>query len=431
MVDFLKFFGSGDYQKADDKPKKSRRSLAPTATTASMVPASDTQVQSSEIMSPQFYDDTVIVLTAILDTYGRLVELILYRCVEIPRLLLKIIGFCLPYQTNFYKLTIRWGPLSTVGLYEISKYLTLCQLSEICLDDSPVAGRNYELLLGETTHLRSLSLARCKLDDDDTAKIANLLTHPKPAAKLLSILSLVSNRIGDRGASVLGQTLRSNRTLKYLNLAGNRITDVGASCILRSLMEFLVTQEEILAKRARFLEYLKMKYDVYKKCIKELNQDRNQDDSRMTRRRTVMRTRKTSITSGVSAADALLSRAENMTLELVGTYSDPFTTDCTTPREGQLYCIGNLCLTCLNLSYNNLHYATVEMLHDVLTYQSWISGKPGCGLLRINVEGNAMPQDCDEWGYIDELLERAQVAKPKLITKRPSEKIKARASRVI
>ncbi|CAD0199635.1 unnamed protein product [Chrysodeixis includens] len=402
----------GEYLKPEDRSKKPRRSVGPAAAPA----PSDSQDQESEIV-PQCYDDTVIVLKAIMDTHAHLVELVFFRCVEIPRLLLKIIGCCLPFQSHLYRLTVRWGPLTTAGLYEFGKYLTLCQLSEVCLDDSPVAGRNYEVLLTEPNLLRSLSLARCKLDDDDCVKIAQLLEYPKPAAKLLSILNLVSNIIGDRGASALGQMLRSNRTLKYLNLAGNSISDIGAGYILKSLMEFLMTHKEIVEKRARFLDYLKLKFDVYKKCLIELNQ--SQEEPRPVRRKTLIR----------SAVEVLQSRAEAMTLELVGAYCDPFTRDCTTSRGGHLYCLGNLTLTCLNLSYNNLQYSSVVLLHDVLSHQSWISSKPGTGLLRINVDGNDLPVDCDEWGYIDELLDRSQGMRSKSY-KRPYDKIKSRASRI-
>lgn len=422
-----------DYRGFDEKSRKTRqRSVTPQAQrTPAPTPSSDIGEQESDMTSPEYMDDAEeIIITAVMDTHGHLIELMFNRCHEIPSSLISVIGFCIPFHRHLYRLTVRWGPLTSLGLYEFSKILYASQLTEMYLDDSPVAGRNYEMLLDRPSTLRCLSLARCKLDDADCAKIAALLAHPRPASKTINVLNLMSNRIGDKGACTFAHVLRSNRSLHYLNLSGNHITDLGAVSIFNSLMEFPLAYDELFGKRSRHFEYLRHRNEVFARCVKELLADRSHDEVRQTRRRTTIRAHKKISLGGLSTSDAIHLKADAMTTELVGIFADPFGREQTQIRDGQVYCNGNLTLNCLNLCYNNLEYPSIVSLYDVLIHQSFLVTKVNAtGLLHVGIEGNNLPVDCDELVLIDELLERAQLVKTKNI-KRGSERIKARTSRL-
>ncbi|XP_022814418.1 NLR family CARD domain-containing protein 3-like [Spodoptera litura] len=351
-----------------------------------------------------------------MDSADNLVEIAFRRCVTIPRMLIQVIGWSVPHHDFLSRLTIRWATLDAIALYEFSKFLSNVNLTEICLDDSPVKGRNYEVLLASPNSLRYLSLARCDLDDEDTARLATHLQYPRPAASSLAVLLLVANRVGDAGAAALADALRSNRTLRCLNLSGNVISDVGAISIFETLTEFPLTADEIIKKRLRFLEYLKLKSEVYDKCVRQLILERNHDEGRAMRRRPTLQApqRRYSVKAS-QFSNALYQKAEALANELVGVFTDPFSVEQTVTRSDHTYCIGNTSLCWLNLSYNNLEYSSLGALYEALAHQQWLGPRAAPGLLRVNVDGNRLPVDCDQLFLIEDLLHRARCSKSRQI----------------
>lgn len=346
----------------------------------------------------------LIAFKAVKDQAGDLVELIFDRCVEIPVMLIKVIAMCIPYQPKLHKLTVLRTPLLCVIIYEFSKFVS--QLTEVCLDGSPLAGRNHSLLLAPPTRLYYLSLARCQLDDTDCAQLSELLRPPHAAASSLHVLQLAANRIGDEGARALAHTLRTNRGLHYLNLAGNQITDSGAISILNILMEFPLTKAESKSKRLRHIQYLRRRAEEYANIIKELTKDKSIMNFGASKRIKPLRGLKGDPV--FSTADTLAQRANIMTDELVGTFVDPFASDKTVFRDGTHYCLGNMALCALNLSYNDLHYTSITCLWKVLKQQCTVLPAPSePGLLRVRVDGNSLPNECEPLQCVDELLERA------------------------
>lgn len=393
--------------------------------------------ESASAAAPQFVDsdvfDDAIALAAVYDAAGHLVELRFQRAPAVPRVLLKILAMCVPFHPLLGRLAVRWGPLAGDALYEIAKFLPLSHITEICLDDSPVPECNYYLLLEEPSNLRSLSLARCSLDDRALELLAARLHHPLPAARSLRTLTLAANRIADAGAAALADALRSNRTLQYLNLSGNRITDEGAGRLLGSLEEFSLTHDEIVATRRRRLEYLKLRDELAKKSYAELVAgERAQDEGgRQTARRrqtTAGRGRKASVDrerrglslvagarTGPGHAGPLALRAQAIAEELAGAYSDPFAAEETVSRDGHVYSLGNATLCALNLAYNELSYASVLRLRAVLRAQAAQERGAGAGLMRVLLEGNALPGACRALGDVEKLLEHAlagRIARP-------------------
>ncbi|XP_072938885.1 uncharacterized protein [Epargyreus clarus] len=383
--------------KTDDKAKKSKRDKPGAQAHTPPAQYSGEKQESAVVVAQDYDDEGDVVLRAFCDPAGKPVELVFYHCSQVPRLLLKIIGLCIPYNMQLTKITIRWGPLDGFGLYEIAKFLPLSQITDICLDDSPVSHCNYYLLLEQQTHLKILSLARCNLIDEDITLMASKLGHPLPASRTLAVLSLESNNITDVGARALGEALRTNRTLRHLNLAGNAITDLGASYIFRSLTQFPVSHDEITLKRRRMFEFLKMKRETYERCYRELITPVELESGRSRRKTISARSRKASTATLASykgsAGDTIACKAETMANELLGAYSDPFHAAEMVVEGGETYCAGNFALSYLNLAYNALQCASAARLAAVLAYQARARG-PGAGLLRAVLEGSALPPDC-------------------------------------
>ncbi|XP_028170622.1 uncharacterized protein LOC114360208 [Ostrinia furnacalis] len=429
---------------AEDKSKKGKSAKSTVQHTSRTFDSPQRQEESASAAAPlQLADDDdepVIALTAVCDAAGALVELAFRRAPQLPRLLLKVLGMCVPFHPALARLTVRWGPLGGEALHELAKFLPLSHITDVCLDDSPVPECNYDLLLERPSQLRSLSLARCQLDDRDCRLLAARLAHPLPAARTLLMLSLAANVISDDGARALAAALRSNRALQYLNLSGNRIGDDGAGELLGSLTEFPLTHEELITKRRRRLEYLRLRDEVTRKCHAELAAaERAQDEfSRSGKRRQTVGGgrggRRTSAAGHAAAAagagaDPLALKAQAMAGELLGRpHADPFGAEGTVSRDGYVFSAGNPTLVALNLSYNALGFPSLARLAAVLRYQERTRARGG--LLRVLLEGNALPVACRELARVQELLERAlswKLAKPpKTKPERPVGKAKSK-----
>ncbi|XP_038214537.1 uncharacterized protein LOC119834273 [Zerene cesonia] len=419
-----------EYVSAQEKSKKTNRDKS------IMQNASPTLMSPDKIESPVVFlsddqDLEIVCICAVCDTAGRLVEMLFQRT-NIPRLLLKVITMCIPYQPYLNKISIRWCTIDGYTLHEITNCLPQSHITEICLNDSPVLQRNYHLLLEYQTQLKCLSLDRCELEDGDCAAIAAKLVYRLPASRSLCVLSLASNSISDEGATALATMLRSNRQLRYLNLSGNLITNTGALAIFHSLMEFSMTYEEIISKRTRNIQYIRLQKEVYTKCYNELIttfQSRKSIDERSTGRKKIMpapaRAQRTALVSSrPSTADNVALKAEMMTLELIGAYNDPFCDSDTVHKNEYLYSIGNMSLSYLNLSHNYLDHCSIMKLVEVMRYQSNLPKKSQSGLVRFVIEGNPLPLCSRELDALQDLADTAGANRLGRINK--SEKFKGK-----
>lgn len=83
--------------------------------------------------------------------------------------------------------------------------------------------------------LRHLSLLHCKIGDDGAMVIAEFLRsyapHPERNPFGIEVLELQENDIGPRGAGYLGRVLTQNETVKVLNLDFNPLGDDGAGLL--------------------------------------------------------------------------------------------------------------------------------------------------------------------------------------------------------
>ncbi|XP_075974071.1 uncharacterized protein LOC142975225 [Anticarsia gemmatalis] len=355
-------------------------------------------------------DPDALELVLMLDRSLKLTECLMSRCLRVPRLLIKIIAFCIPFHPNFNRITLRRCRLDAPCLYEVSKllYHDHSKITELWLDDSPVIRRNYYVLLEKPSRLRLLSLARCWLDDDDCTTIFSFLDYPKPASKTLNILILSGNRISDRSACVLGEVLRKNRSLHYINLAGNRITSLGAICIFNSLKEFRLSPAELREKRQKLMSYHQLKKDVYKSCLATIMTEKPKEfdsSARKSQGRLVSpRARKVPSLDASMTRVMMQQKAYALAIDTIGEFMHPFTSDQTTTHDDVTYSMGNMALVSLNLSYNNLDYSSLPVLLEVAEYQNDASKK--IGVLRVQVDGNKLPENCVEYRYIEEHLDR-------------------------
>ncbi|XP_053600466.1 uncharacterized protein LOC128669582 [Plodia interpunctella] len=388
--------------KVEDKTKKLKKSVA-----VIQQKSSSEELEPKSVVIESDFDEDEIRITAVTDTATQLVGVTINRCVETPRLLLKIIGMCVPFCPYLRTLTLQRCNLTGPIVYEIAKFLPESQITDVNLDDSPIASadRNYYLLVERPSKLRSLSLARCSFANIDCELLFAQLEHPHPASKTLMTLDLSGNFISDTGAHIIGICLRSNRSLQYLNLSGNQITDDGAAHILNSLIEFPLTADEIFRKKMRFMDYLRMKRSLYEKFYKEVSTTiagKNFDEfSKASKRKAPIQ-----VLARGGSKELIATKAEMLTDELVGRYYDPFGIEETVYRDKYIYSIGNMSLCCLNLAYNNLSFLSIKKLLQLVKYQYNLSKHSGTGLLYVQVEGNNLPL-CQETFVLQNWLEQA------------------------
>jgi hypothetical protein len=86
--------------------------------------------------------------------------------------------------------------------------------------------------LSRNTHLRELSLGCLHLGNQGFQPIAKVLSSSN---KTLTILTLSSNLLDDKGAEIIANMLLVNRSIVYLNLLGNNIEINGGKVIKEAL----------------------------------------------------------------------------------------------------------------------------------------------------------------------------------------------------
>ncbi|KAL0810153.1 hypothetical protein ABMA28_010945 [Loxostege sticticalis] len=359
----------------------------------------------------------VLNIHAVYDANENLVQLKFNKNKNIPRIVLKIIGLIIKYQTYLTSLNIDKG-MDQYTIYEICKILPLSNLTDICLDNCSFKEANYYMLLEKPNCIRQLSLARCGITDDVVQTLTNMLVYPLPSSKSLSILNLSSNRITDVGVRHLSEALRSNRQLSYLNVADNMISDDGAEVILNTLLNFPLSFNELLSSRSRHMAYLKEKNELVVRLAKDLRA--GDYDRRVMKRKSIKPTPLSRKPKGLEKEPSLKSMVESksttnmeavflekatvMAENTLGEFNDPFSKQNTFVENGIVYSYGNNSLCYLNLSYNNLSYTTVKKLLNVLAYQRRLDRKPK-GLVNVSIEGNFLPVLCRELASIDQILD--------------------------
>ncbi|CAH0677883.1 unnamed protein product [Spodoptera exigua] len=359
------------------------------------------------------FSEQVVPITTYYDAKKRLIEIAFLECkVHLSRKIIHAISLAVPYHSTLTRFTFRRSKLTCDIIYEISKLLPISNITEVCLDDSEVKEGNYYVLLEQYSQLKYLSLNRCNINDAICKKIFTNIDFGAPAATTLQLLDLACNEITDEGAKFIGQVLRLNRCLMHLNLSGNRITDEGFRPIIESLMEFPLKPDDIMTMRRRKITHIQSKMSVYLRCLTDLKYGKGPepledlDNSTCERKTLTKRLRKKSkkTTLHQSAEDV----ADVMTQGIVGDFYDPFASDNLVYKDDVAYCMGNFILCYLNLAYNNLEFPSVQRIRHALAYQDEVTKvRNETGLIRVVLDGNYIPQNCDELDEIDIYLKKA------------------------
>lgn len=385
-------------------------SVAPVYAKQAVTPDSDKETEDT-VSRTASVDDDCIVITALYDNLSRLAEIHMHK-ILVPRLLIQILGFIVPHYPYLTKMEIKKCRISPYTIHEMSKFISITSITDICLDGSPIPEGNYASLLECRSMLTNLSLCRCNINDEVCKQIATKLHFSEPAEATLSTLNLSSNHITDVGAKYFGEALRNNRHLRYLNLADNRIGDEGANHIFHALIDFPLTYDEIMAKRRRYITYLRSRQAIYIKYYTEWDSRSLDDYSMMSKKSvkkpasTVKHKAKKDKKSSATVDDIMHVRAELMADELMGPFLDPFISCYTKYVDGYCHCVGNMVLCNLNLCYNNLSFASLKKLQAVLFYQSANKKPNQTGLMRVLLEGNNLPLVCSEMVRVNEMLHR-------------------------
>ncbi|CAH4037614.1 uncharacterized protein LOC123720617 [Pieris brassicae] len=385
-----------------DKTKKTKGEKS-TVNLGSQAQVSTTEKKETPVKLRNSGNKDTVLVTVVLDTQGRIIELELINTI-LPIYFLKILELCIPFHPHIYTITLQLCPVSDKTIYELSSILSKSQVTELCLDKSPLAHCNCAAVLQHQTYLTNLSLNGCDLTDEDCEAIAVLLKHRRPPCHL-KLLSLAFNLINDRGAVALGSMLRSNRHLRYLNLAKNQVTDTGALAIFNSLLQFPMTQDEIYCKRLHNFEYLKLYRNVYAKFYLEAVASNNvkvlDDRSGGRKKVTGKRSNASLAVNQMPNVVEIVSAATAATLDSIGTNDNPFNE--TLYEDGQVHSVGNTSLAYINISHNNISVISVLKLIEVLRYQDHLRG----GLVRVTVEGNPLPSISPALLQLAELQHRA------------------------
>ncbi|XP_047509738.1 uncharacterized protein LOC125052764 [Pieris napi] len=388
-----------DYVNQGDKTKKTKAEKS-TANLGSQAQVSTSEKKETPVHFRSSGNKDTVFVTVVLNTQGRVIELELINTI-LPIYFLKIVELCIPFHPHIYKITLRSCPVSEKTIYELSSILSKSQLTELCLDKSPLAHCNCAAVLQHQTYLKNLSLNDCDLTDEDCEALAVFLKHRRPPCQL-QLLSLAFNLIKDRGAVALASMLRSNRHLRYLNLAENQVTDTGALAIFNSLIQFPLTQDEIHYKRLHNFEYLKLYRNLYAKFYQEAVATYNVKvlDDRSGGRKKVAGPVSLAVNQAPNVVE-IISKATAATLNSIGPNNNPFSE--TLNQDGQLHSIGNTSLAYINISHNNISVISVLKLIEVLRYQDHLKE----GLVRVTLEGNPFPASSPALVQLAELQLRA------------------------
>ncbi|CAB3233316.1 unnamed protein product [Arctia plantaginis] len=347
-----------------------------------------------------------LVIEANYDTQNQLKEIsFLECCCGIPKKVIRAINLCLPFHSKLSRINIRNKELTHSALCEIAKMLPHSNVTTICLDNSIIPQGRYQILIQNTSQLSYLSLNRCEINDDVCKEIGINLTFGKGASNSLNVLELASNDITDVGAEYLGKMLRTNRRLLHLNLAGNKITDIGGKALLTALMDFNLTCDEVLEIKTKRYNFLKENPPMFNRS---LDQVMTIYDSCETFNVSIPPSSHNAL-SKVKTPRVRTTKPQELSRHLAATLVDelldPYTIHNLELRNGTYFAKGNLILCSLNLAYNKLHYPFLKILDEVLAYQHHAQKTlSGTGLIRIVLDGNYMPTECQELNRIEAYL---------------------------
>ncbi|XP_016133316.1 leucine-rich repeat-containing protein 71 [Sinocyclocheilus grahami] len=360
---------------------------------------------------------------------------------RVDEVVLQVLSRILSSLSNLQCLYMWHAGLTDSTLTSIRNTVSLCSnLRKVVLEGNLLPEQSYHLLIGEDSMLTDVSLRNNHIGEEGARLIGLALSTVHSANKNLLSLNLAFNSIGDAGAIHIAQGLRLNRSLLCLSLSYNQIGDNGAAHLAEVLGPFALTHEEIVERRkllikgeestmvqpslvnladsherplsvrsSSSLDRLNKttknptkKKDNPKKDEKPApGQAAKKEEPKMAKKDNKVPRSQAGKSAGkdnnllVSEQEVRIrqKRKENV-VETVIPLLDPGIVH----TGGKVIHPGNTCLTSMNLSGNKLTEQSLEV------FLSSLEGQGEGGLLRLSLNRNHFPSDCDTFLKIQEIM---------------------------
>ncbi|XP_055750763.1 leucine-rich repeat-containing protein 71 [Salvelinus fontinalis] len=364
---------------------------------------------------------------------------------KVDELMARVLNKTLPALSNLQNLHLWRAGLTGRTLTSLKNTISLCSnLRTVVLEGNPLPEQSYHLLISEDSMLTHVSLRNNRIGEEGARLIGSALATAHAANNNLLSLNLAFNSIGDAGAAYIAQGLRLNRSLLCLSLANNHIGDTGASRLAEVLGPFSLTHDEVVERRRLLLRRDQSPSHADSKCERPLSIPSSSSLERNVSKGAKVASKKKDTakkdekpaanqTGGVAgkkeepklarkASDTKLPRGkggksggkekrpsvldqeekanatQNKSAELVETVS-PLLEPGVQHTGGRVILPGNTALTSLNLSGNMLSEQSLLLFLSSVGAQT-----EGGGLLRLCLNRNRFPPDCDSFLKIKELM---------------------------
>ncbi|XP_008330196.1 leucine-rich repeat-containing protein 71-like [Cynoglossus semilaevis] len=344
-----------------------------------------------------------------------------------------------PSLTNLHRVYFWQTGLTDQMVKSVLNTLLLCSnLRIVALEGNPLPEQSFHCLLSADSVLTHVSLRNNGIDDNGARLIGSALSTSKTSNRNLLSLSLAFNSIGDEGAAHIAKGLRFNRSLLFLSLAQNLIGDSGAAHLAEVLGDFALTHEEVVERRKQLLERRKslpVRADsehtppdkpasVSSSSSVSFSKSEKKEPAKKKgapKKEEKPVANKEKLKSGKKASEIKASQSkgrkmgdknkQGASLEVLSTTSltehqvdtvkieHPLLDQTPQHRQGQLFLPGNNMLASLDLAGNRI---TTKSLPSFLTSVEMQEEKGG--LLRLCLQRNKFPTECESYVKLQELL---------------------------
>ncbi|XP_030267789.1 leucine-rich repeat-containing protein 71 isoform X4 [Sparus aurata] len=306
----------------------------------------------------------------------------------------RVLQKMLPSLNKLQSLQFWQAGLTDQMVMSLVNTISLCSsLRTVTVEGNPLPERSFHLLLSEDSMLTHLSLRNNQIGDEGARLIGSALSTLRSANKSLLSLNLAFNSIGDAGAEHIAQGLRLNCALLILSLSNNQIGDAGAAHLAAILGEFPLTHEEVVERRKLLLERtqsLSMRVDSNPSPASQLHSVPSSTSLSASKGEGKG---KKNIMFKDKSNTSIIEQVEGVEIE------NPLLDQSVQRRDGELILPGNATLTSLNLAGNRITEKSLPLFLKSLEMQ----GDEG-GLLRLCLQRNRFPPDCEIYVRIKELM---------------------------
>ncbi|XP_030267786.1 leucine-rich repeat-containing protein 71 isoform X2 [Sparus aurata] len=325
----------------------------------------------------------------------------------------RVLQKMLPSLNKLQSLQFWQAGLTDQMVMSLVNTISLCSsLRTVTVEGNPLPERSFHLLLSEDSMLTHLSLRNNQIGDEGARLIGSALSTLRSANKSLLSLNLAFNSIGDAGAEHIAQGLRLNCALLILSLSNNQIGDAGAAHLAAILGEFPLTHEEVVERRKLLLERtqsLSMRVDSNPSPASQLHsvpsstslsasKGEGKGKKNIMFKEPLKKEEKPAAKSNKKSN--LCDKSNTSIIEVEGVeIENPLLDQSVQRRDGELILPGNATLTSLNLAGNRITEKSLPLFLKSLEMQ----GDEG-GLLRLCLQRNRFPPDCEIYVRIKELM---------------------------